>query len=197
MPVAHGHKTVSIDTLPAQFGLKRPRLPFRVPPDRRTAADGGVVVLPFARARSRNQLGKRLASDAGEREVNNVRVAEKVVQKRFDRFQRVGSAQLKEDYPHNPWCARHFPQYPQNAAMYSEPSARVNGGLWISGEDVAPVRSNVLKKSEAAMQSGIHARVAGHRRLHQRPRTTHRRPTAAASAAGESVFAANGAATAG
>jgi hypothetical protein len=60
------------------------------------------VVLHFARARSRNQLGERFAPDAGEREVNNIGVAEKVVQKGFDRFQRVGSAELKENYPHTP-----------------------------------------------------------------------------------------------
>ena len=71
-------------------------------PDGRAAADGRVVVLHLARAGGRDELGQGLASDAGKREVNNVGVAEEVVQKRFDRFQRVGSTELKENYPHTP-----------------------------------------------------------------------------------------------
>src|SRR5579859_76463 len=73
------------------------------------------MVLHFAGAGRRNQLGKRLPANAGERKVNNVGVAEQVVKKRFDRFQRVGSAELKENYPHTRWLTRHFPQNPQNA----------------------------------------------------------------------------------
>src|ERR1039457_2840855 len=87
------------------------------------------MVLHLARARSRNQFGQRLTAYAGKREVNNIGVAKEVIQKRFDRFQRVGSTELKENYPHTPCCARHFPQNPQNEAMYSEWSARVNGGI--------------------------------------------------------------------
>ena len=60
------------------------------------------MMLHLARARSRDQFGQRFAPDAGKGEVNNVGIAKKVVKKRFDRFQRVGSAQLKENYPHTP-----------------------------------------------------------------------------------------------
>jgi len=51
-------------------------------------ADGGVVVLDLAPRGGGNQFGQRLTTDAGEREVNNVGVAEQVVKERFDRFQR-------------------------------------------------------------------------------------------------------------
>src|SRR5271165_361042 len=124
MPVAHRNKAVRIDSLASQLGLQRTRLLFGVPPDRRASANSGVVMLHLARARSRNQLGQRFAPDAGEREVDNIGVAEQVIQKRFDRFQRVGSAELKENYPHTPWCARHFPQNPQNAWQCTPNRAR-------------------------------------------------------------------------
>ena len=37
----------------------------------------------------------------------------RLYKKRFDRFQRVGSTELKENYPHTPCCARHFPRIPR------------------------------------------------------------------------------------
>src|SRR5579862_3539410 len=73
------------------------------------------MMLDLAGAGGGNQLGEGFAADAGKREVNNVGVAEKVIKERFDGFQRVGSTELKENYPHTPSCARHFPQNPQNA----------------------------------------------------------------------------------
>ena len=84
-----------------------------MPPDGRASADGGVVMLHFARARGRNQFGQGFTPDAREREVDDVGVAEEIVKKRFDRFQRVGSTELKENYPHTPCCARHFPRNPR------------------------------------------------------------------------------------
>src|SRR5579859_8087923 len=86
-------------------------------------------MLDFARARGRNYFGESFTPDAGEGKVDNVGVAEEVVKKRFDRFQRVGSTELKENYPHTPCCARHFPRIPRTQAMYSESSVRVNGGI--------------------------------------------------------------------
>ena len=59
-------------------------------------------MLHLARARGRNQLGQGFTADAGKREVDDIGIAEEVVQKRFDRFQRVGSTELKENYPHTP-----------------------------------------------------------------------------------------------
>jgi hypothetical protein len=59
-------------------------------------------MLNLAGAGGRDQLGQGLAPDAGKREINDIGVAKEVVQKRFDRFQRVGSTELKENYPHTP-----------------------------------------------------------------------------------------------
>ncbi len=102
MPVAHGHKALCVDPLMAQFALQSAGLPLRMSPDGRASADGGVVMLHLAGARGRDQLGQGFPPDAGKREVNDVGVAEEVIQKRFDRFQRVGSTELKENYPHTP-----------------------------------------------------------------------------------------------
>jgi hypothetical protein len=85
-----------------QFRFKRASLTFGVPTDRRSSANDGVVVLHFAGARGRNQFGERFATDAGKREVNDVWVAEKIVEKWLNRFQRIGSTELKENYPHTP-----------------------------------------------------------------------------------------------
>ena len=85
-----------------QFGFQSPGLPLGVPPDRRTSANGRVVMLHLAGARGRNQLSQWFAPDAREREVDDIGVAEEVIKKGLDRFQRIGSAELKENYPHTP-----------------------------------------------------------------------------------------------
>src|SRR5579862_1257452 len=126
MPVAHGHETLGINPLIAQLTLQRTCLALRMTADRRASTDGRIVMLYFSSTGRRNKLCQRLTTDASERKVNNVGVAEEVVKKRFDRFQRVGSTELKENYPHTPCCARHFPRIPRTQAMYSESSVRVN-----------------------------------------------------------------------
>src|SRR5258708_14503558 len=113
MPVPHSDKTVCIDPLITKFCFERASLPFRMPPDRRASADGGIVMLDLTCAGGRDELGQGFTPDAGKREVDDVGVAEEVIQKRFDRFQRVGSTELKENYPHTPCCARHFPRIPR------------------------------------------------------------------------------------
>src|SRR5579871_2166270 len=118
MPVPHGHEAVSVDAFFSQGGFQRAGLAFSVRTDRGASADRGVMMLHFSRARGRDQLGERLTSDAGKREVDNVRVAEEVVKEWLDRFQRVGSAELKENYPHTPCCARHSPE-PQNGRHFT------------------------------------------------------------------------------
>jgi len=67
----------------------------------------------FIGAGDRNQLGERAATDAGEREVDDVGVAEQVKKKRLDGFQRVGSAELEQDYPQTPLSSRHPHRFPR------------------------------------------------------------------------------------
>ncbi len=85
-----------------------------MPPNGRASANGRVVMLHFTGARGGDQLRQRLAADSGKREVNDIGIAKQIVKKGLNRLQRVGSAKLKENYPHTPFCARHFPQNPQN-----------------------------------------------------------------------------------
>src|SRR2546430_14671983 len=80
---------------------------------REPPADGRIVVLHFPSACCRDQFGQRCSPDAGKRKVNNVGIAEEVVKEWFDGFQRVGSTQLKENYPYTPCCARHSPDSPE------------------------------------------------------------------------------------
>jgi hypothetical protein len=107
MPVAHRDKAVGVESLIPQFYFQRTGLPFRMPPDGRASADGGVVMLHFARACGRNEFGQRFAPDAGEREVNDIGIAEKVIKERLYRSQRIRTAQLKKNYSHTARCVRH------------------------------------------------------------------------------------------
>lgn len=127
MPIAHGDEAVGVDSLILQLGFESARLALGMAANGRASANGRIMMLYFAGARGGNELGERFAANAGEREVDNIGIAEEVVKERFDRFQRVGSTELKENYPHTPCCARHFPRIPRTRALYSEPSAGVNG----------------------------------------------------------------------
>src|SRR4029077_2192032 len=86
-------------------------------------------MLHLASARGRNQLGQRFTADAGEREVDDIGIAEKVIEGRMDGLQRVGSTELKERYPHTPCCARHFPQNPQNGSHFTPNRAQESMGV--------------------------------------------------------------------
>ena len=113
MPITHRHKAVRIDSLAPQFMFQGARLAFSIRTDGRSASNAGIVMLHLAGTRSGNQLSEGSTTDSGEREVDNIGVAEEVIEERLDRFQRVGSAELKENYPHTPCCARHFPRNPR------------------------------------------------------------------------------------
>src|ERR1700728_3966568 len=128
MPVAHGHKTAHIQALTRQLRFQRLRLPLRESPDRRASANRRVVMLHLAGPRRRNQFCKRFAPDARKREVNNIGVAKEIKKKWLYRSQRIGPAELKQNYSHTPCCARHSPDSPGRANLLSS-AARVNGGI--------------------------------------------------------------------
>ncbi len=113
MPIAHRHETTSVDSLCFKRSFKGARLTFRKAPDGRAAPDYRIMVLDFFSAGGGDQLGERTAPDAGEREVNDVRVAKQVIKKRLDGFQRVGSAQLEQNYPQTPLGLRHPHRFPR------------------------------------------------------------------------------------
>ena len=71
------------------------------------------MMLHFTGACGRNQFGERLAPDAGKGKVNDIGVAEEVIKERFYRSQRVGPAELKQNYPHTARCLRHPFRFPR------------------------------------------------------------------------------------
>ena len=95
MPVAHRDKTVRVDPLASELAFERSGLTLCIGPDWRSAPDDSIVMLHLARTGSRNQFGEGFPPDSGKREVDNVGIAEEVIKKRFDRFQLVGSPELK------------------------------------------------------------------------------------------------------
>ena len=86
------------------------------------------MMLHLAGASGGNQLGQRFASETRKREVNNIGVAKEIKKKWFYRSQRIGPAELKQNYSHTPCCARHSPDSPERANLLSS-AARVNGGI--------------------------------------------------------------------
>jgi len=84
-------------------------------------------MLHFASTCGGDQFRQRFSTNAGEREVDNVRVAEEIVKEWFNRLQRVGSTELKENYPYTPCCARHSPE-PQNGRHFTPNRVRESMG---------------------------------------------------------------------
>lgn len=113
MPIAHRDETTSVDSLCFKCSFKGASLAFSEPPYRRTAPDHGIVVFNFSGAGGGDQFGERTAPDAGEREVDDVRVAKQVIKKRLDGFQRVGSSELEQNYPQTPLGLRHPHRFPR------------------------------------------------------------------------------------
>src|SRR5262249_7029650 len=101
MPVAHGDEAAGINAEFTEFLLQRARLLLGETPYGRSAADDGVMVLNFSRARSGNQLGERLAPDAGKAKINDIGVTKEVVKERLNGFQPVGPTKLEQNYPHS------------------------------------------------------------------------------------------------
>src|SRR5207245_10222183 len=102
MPVAHGYEAAGVYAKRLQSGLERAGLTLGEAPDGRAAANHGIVVLNFFGTRAGNQFSERAATDASEREVDDVGIAEHIKKKRLDGFQRMGTIELAQNYPHTP-----------------------------------------------------------------------------------------------
>ena len=63
--------------------------------DGRTASDFRIVVADVAGARLGDQARQGAAGDRGEREIDDIGVAEEVVEEGFDRVDGVGASELK------------------------------------------------------------------------------------------------------
>ena len=64
-------------------------------------------MLNFFSPRAGNQLRQRLAAQAGEREVDDIGIAKKIKKERFDCVQRVGAAELEQNYTYSPYWVHH------------------------------------------------------------------------------------------
>ena len=102
MPVAHRHEALGVDSHLEQASLQGASLLLGKAPNGRSATDHRIMMLYFARPGTRNQFGKRFTAEAGEREIDDIGIAEKVIKKRLNRLQRVRSAKLEENYTHLP-----------------------------------------------------------------------------------------------
>src|SRR6476660_5738587 len=65
------------------------------------------MVLNFFGARAGYQFRQRLAAQTGEREVDDVGIAKKIKKERFDCVQRVGAAELEQNYTYSPYWVHH------------------------------------------------------------------------------------------
>ena len=94
MPVAHrdGHASIVVA---AQDPFERDGLAIREFQNRALAADFAVMMSDMFRAARSDQARERLPGDAREREVDNIRIAEKVVQEGLDRLDGIRPPQLK------------------------------------------------------------------------------------------------------
>ena len=81
--MAHGDHDAGV-VVGAQDGFESGGLSHGVLEDGAFAADFIVVVLHFAGARGGDEFGERLAGDAGEGEVDDIGVAEEVIEEGLD-----------------------------------------------------------------------------------------------------------------
>src|ERR1700728_3224343 len=83
MPVAHGHDGAGRD-MRTQRDFQGARLLLGEPADGRAAADLGVMSTRRFRAKDGNQLRQRLAGQKRSREIDDVRIAKKIIEERLD-----------------------------------------------------------------------------------------------------------------
>src|SRR6266550_4520250 len=108
------------------------------------------MMLNFFRARARNQLRQRLAAQAGEREVDDIGIAKKIKKERFDCVQRVGAAELEQNYAYSPYWVHHPPGFLEEQSIVlkiekvGQRAAREGSGLFRNSVNVfSPLSKNI------------------------------------------------------
>src|SRR5581483_8784057 len=96
MPVAHRDYAARVHARLAQLGFQRRRLLLGVPANGRSAADHFVMMRNFLRSRGRDQAREGPPPEAREGEINDVGIAEEVIEERLNRLERLRSAELEE-----------------------------------------------------------------------------------------------------
>ncbi len=82
----------------ASAAARRAGLTIREFDDGRTSADGGVMFADDLRTLSGDEFCERLAGESGAHEIDDFGIAEKIIEEGLDGGERVGAAQLEEDY---------------------------------------------------------------------------------------------------
>ena len=100
MPVAHGHNDTRVESA-AQFAFQRGGLPQGKFENRRAATDFRIMAAYVACARPGNQTRQGPPRDGGQGEIDDIRVAEEVVEKGLDGVDGIRATQLKQ-YDANP-----------------------------------------------------------------------------------------------
>jgi len=77
------------------------------------------MMLDLSGACAGDQLGQRSTADASEWEVNNIGVTKQIEKERLDGLQRVGPAQLEQNYAYAPCCVSHSPGFLEEKGCYS------------------------------------------------------------------------------
>jgi hypothetical protein len=99
MPVTHGYENTRLERM-AQLAFEPAGLKFRQFAEGRPAANLGIVFLDSPGTPRRNKSSQRLAGQPSKREVDDIGIAEEVIEERLDRLKGVRPAQLEEDYPY-------------------------------------------------------------------------------------------------
>ena len=97
IPIAHGDDRASRHVA-AQRSLHSLGLPLGKTANGRPSANFGIVLAHLLRARGGDQLRQRLAGQKRPGEINNVRIAEQVIEERLDGGLRVRTAQLEQNH---------------------------------------------------------------------------------------------------
>jgi hypothetical protein len=96
VPVTHGDEAARIEIARERL-FESARLKFREPADGRLATDGIVVFANDAGAATGDPARQGTSRKPTAEEINNVRIAEKIVEERLDRLGRVGPAELEKN----------------------------------------------------------------------------------------------------
>src|SRR5579859_2033611 len=96
MPVAHGDEAAGVE-IGCERGFESARLKFGEPTDRRLAADGVVMFANDSGAAMGDPPSERTARQPSAKKIDDVGIAEKIVEERFDGLRRIGAAELKEN----------------------------------------------------------------------------------------------------
>src|ERR1700721_2310672 len=177
VPVAHRHKGAHVQVR-AQSGFERSPLLFGKTANRRTSANFSVGRGNEFRPASGNQFRESLAGEECAGKVDNVRVAEKVIEERFDGSLRIGTAQLKQDDRDSLWTHgsphRSQPGTARAIRTITESHFACQGALWVK---IAHAQIATISLRATAASTDRYRPATSRFAAPPSPRTKRTRPT--------------------